>query len=185
MSVRLPVVPAVPQTAPVFQHIAIVGLGRFGASLGLAARQRWPAAIVIGVDDHERLEQAIRAHAVDVAAPDLSILSGADLIILTGSPERNASVIARLPEQVRGPAVVTGLHGEDDLPPTGKPPAPLVFVAGRPIAEPAEPDSEPSQTVNGLEWRLEPAGPSAAEAEARGRLADFLSALGAKVHAPR
>jgi cyclohexadieny/prephenate dehydrogenase len=175
--------PVAPRTPPVFQYIAIVGLGCLGASLGLAARQRWPAAIVIGVDDHEHLEQAIRAHAVDVASPDLSILSGAELVILTGSPERNASVLARLPDQVEGPAVVTGINGEDDSPAATVLPARLAFVTGRPSLEAGRQAGAAAALVNDLTWRLGPPGTSPAEAEAHRRLGDFLAALGVDVQA--
>ena len=35
---------------PLFDKVAIVGLGLIGGSIALAVRQHWPAALVIGVD---------------------------------------------------------------------------------------------------------------------------------------
>ena len=52
---------------PVFERVAIVGLGLIGGSLALAARKAWPAGLVIGVDRNEVLEKAMVRHAVDVA----------------------------------------------------------------------------------------------------------------------
>jgi prephenate dehydrogenase len=181
---RLPVVPAAPDTPPVFRHVAIVGLGRLGAALGLAVRQRWPAAIVIGVDDHERIEMAVRAHAVDVAAAELSILSGADLVILTGSPGQNASVLARLPDEVEGPAVVTGINGDADAAAAAVLPPRLAFVAGRPALGAGAQEPPDAPVVSGLTWHLGPPGASAPAADAHRRLADFLGALGAAVQPP-
>ena len=48
---------------PVFERIAIVGLGLVGGSIALAARQAWPASLVIGVDRNDVLERAMIRHA--------------------------------------------------------------------------------------------------------------------------
>ena len=55
----------------VFDKIGVVGLGLIGGSIALAARQVWPGALVIGVDNKDVLETAMRLHAIDVAADDL------------------------------------------------------------------------------------------------------------------
>src|SRR5512146_3066905 len=92
---------------PVFERIAIVGLGLLGGSIALAVRQRWPAALVIGVDRTDVLEQAVHLHAVDVAAEELMIVSEADLVILAAPVRANLEVLAALPEWLQGHAVVT------------------------------------------------------------------------------
>ena len=56
---------------PIFEKIGIVGLGLIGGSIALAARQIWPTSLVIGVDNKDVLETAMRLHAIDVAADDL------------------------------------------------------------------------------------------------------------------
>ena len=56
---------------PIFAKIGIVGLGLIGGSIALAARELWPASLVIGVDNKDVLETAMRLHAIDVAADDL------------------------------------------------------------------------------------------------------------------
>src|SRR3979490_885669 len=70
---------------PIFDKIGIVGLGLIGGSIALAARQLWPKALVIGVDNKDVLETAMRLHAIDVAADDLIVLAEADVVVL-GAP---------------------------------------------------------------------------------------------------
>ena len=71
-----------PGQAPIFQRVGIVGLGLIGGSIALAARQIWPASLVIGVDRKDVLERAMVLHAIDVAADDAVVLAEADLVIL-------------------------------------------------------------------------------------------------------
>ena len=59
---------------PIFDKIGIVGLGLIGGSLALKARELWPTGLVIGVDNKDVLETAMRMHAIDVAAADLIML---------------------------------------------------------------------------------------------------------------
>ena len=72
----------VPGSPPVFEKIAIVGLGLIGGSMALAARKTWPRCLVIGVDDKDVLERAMVRHAIDVAASDLTVIGEADLVVL-------------------------------------------------------------------------------------------------------
>src|SRR3954466_9182731 len=92
---------------PVFDKIGIVGLGLIGGSIALAARQLWPTALVIGVDNKDVLETAMRLHAIDVAADDLIVLAEADLVILAAPVMQNLAVLDVIGENVRQPAVVT------------------------------------------------------------------------------
>ncbi|HEY3045634.1 MAG TPA: hypothetical protein VGJ39_16500, partial [Vicinamibacterales bacterium] len=45
---------------PIFEKIGIVGLGLIGGSIALAARELWPASLVIAVDNKDVLETAMR-----------------------------------------------------------------------------------------------------------------------------
>src|SRR5438067_12414463 len=96
---------------PVFEKIGIVGLGLIGGSIALAARQIWPTSLVIGVDNKDVLEEAMRRHAIDVAADDLIVLAEADLVILSAPARQNISLLAGLDENVRQPAAVTDTSG--------------------------------------------------------------------------
>src|SRR4029434_3485923 len=81
---------------PVFAKIGIVGLGLIGGSIALAARQIWPAALVIGVDEQDVLETAMRLHAIDVAADDLIVLAEADVVILAAPVLQNIALLEQL-----------------------------------------------------------------------------------------
>src|SRR3712207_6288722 len=105
---RLPMVPAREAgKPPVFERIAILGLGLIGGSIALAARQTWPRALVIAVDNKDVLEQAMVRHAIDVAADEPYVISDAELVILAAPVRQNLELLSRLDEFVPGHAVVT------------------------------------------------------------------------------
>src|SRR5213595_2282693 len=97
---KLPVIqPGRPTTAgaePIFQKIGIVGLGLIGGSIALAARELWPASLVIAVDNKDVLEIAMRRHAIDVAADDLVVLAEADLVVLAAPARQNIALLDAL-----------------------------------------------------------------------------------------
>src|ERR1700704_5468011 len=97
----------VDRQAPVFQKIGIVGLGLIGGSIALAAREIWPSSLVIGVDNKDVLETAMRLHAIDVAADDLIVLAEADLVVLAAPARQNIALLEALDENVHQPAVIT------------------------------------------------------------------------------
>src|SRR2546425_2762757 len=105
---RLPMVPAGPQgQPPIFEKLAIVGPGLIGGSIQLAAKQTWPAGLVIAVDRKDVLEQAMVRHAIDVAADELYVISEADLIVLAAPVLQNVELLGQLEEVIPGEAVVT------------------------------------------------------------------------------
>lgn len=99
--------PSASGSQPIFDRIGIVGIRLIGGSIALAVRQRWPACLVIGVDDKSVLEVAQRMHAVDVSADDLTMLSDAQLVVLAGSIQDNLSVLKLLDEHVNETALIT------------------------------------------------------------------------------
>ncbi len=107
--------PAASQDQPIFDRIGIVGIRLIGGSVALAVRQRWPASLVIGVDDKSVLEVAQRMHAVDVSADDLMMLSDAQLIVLAGSNQDNLSVLKLLDEYVNEAALITDVTSSNGL----------------------------------------------------------------------
>ncbi|MFN2447093.1 MAG: prephenate dehydrogenase [Vicinamibacterales bacterium] len=62
--------------------LVVVGLGLIGTSVALAARRRWPSLRIAGVDHPEKLLNHIVAGVCDLASPDLSVVTDADVIIL-------------------------------------------------------------------------------------------------------
>lgn len=176
--------PGSPGQTPVFGKIAIVGLGLMGGSLALAAREVWPSALVIGVDDKDVLERAMVQHAIDVAADDLIVISEADLIVLAAPVEANISLLSRLGDVVPGHAVVTDVGSTKraivaaarTLPPR------FTFIGGHPLAGAARGGIEHARPdlFKGRPWILTPDGDSAGQTVER--LSAFVSGVGA---APR
>ncbi len=167
--------------APIFARIGIVGLGLIGGSIALAARQIWPSSLVIGVDNKDVLETAMRLHAIDVAADDLIVLAEADVVILAAPVRQNLALLRELDEHVRQPAVVTDtgstkraiVEAARHLPPR------FTFVGGHPLGGAAASglDHARPDLFKGRPWLFTPAG--AAAGEALERLLAFASALGA------
>ncbi len=120
---------------PVFPTIGIVGLGLIGGSIALAARQLWPSTLVIGVDRADVLETAMRLHAIDVGAPDLGVLAGADVVILAAPVKQNVALLSQLAEHLEGRAVVTdtGSTKREMLAAATGLPERLTFVGGHPL----------------------------------------------------
>lgn len=183
-------------TPPVFGKIGIVGLGLIGGSIALAARQLWPQALVIGVDNKDVLETAMRLHAIDVAADDLIVLAEADLVILAAPVKTNIALLAELDENIRQPAVITdtGSTKRDIVAAAGSLPARFTFVGGHPLAGAAHGGLEHARAdlFSGRPWLLTPASARADDARASARqggddvagaelvkLTEFVQALGA------
>jgi prephenate dehydrogenase len=174
---------------PIFEKIGIIGLGLIGGSIALAARQLWPKALVIGVDNKDVLETAMRLHAIDVAADDLIVLAEADLVILAAPVKTNIALLADLDENVRQPAVVTdtGSTKRGIMEAAGALPPRFTFVGGHPLAgsaqgglEHARPDlfaGRPWLLTLGGSERSRPASDDAGPAVAK--LVEFVQALGA------
>jgi prephenate dehydrogenase len=166
----------------VFQKIGIVGLGLIGGSIALAARQLWPASLVVGVDNKDVLETAMRLHAIDVAADEPYVLAEVDVVILAAPVRQNVALLGQLDDSVQTPAIVTDVgstkraivEAARALPPK------FIFVGGHPLAgaavgglEHARPD-----LFAGRPWLLTPS--SDGSGEATSKLSDFARALGAE-----
>lgn len=124
-----------PGQAPIFQRVGIVGLGLIGGSIALAARQTWPAGLVIGVDRKDVLERAMVMHAIDVAADDPIVLAEADLVILAAPIQQNLELLAELADNVSGSAVITdtGSTKREMVEAAKSLPERLTFVGGHPL----------------------------------------------------
>lgn len=94
---------------PLFQRVAIVGVGLIGGSLGLAIRQRGLAQAVVGVSHRSfRFHAAIEAGVIDEGstAPSL-VLPHCDLVILATPVEQICIDLARYASLIAPNAVVT------------------------------------------------------------------------------
>jgi prephenate dehydrogenase len=173
---------------PVFEKIGIVGLGLIGGSIALAARQLWPKALVIGVDNKDVLETAMRLHAIDVAADDLIVLAEADVVVLAAPVRANIALLAELDDNVRQSAVVTdtGSTKRGVMKAAGGLPPRFTFIGGHPLAGAAHGGLEQARPdlFSGRPWLLTPEivteGARAVPAsEAVEKLTAFVRALGA------
>jgi len=179
--------------SPVFDKIGIVGLGLIGGSIALASRQLWPKALVIGVDNKDVLETAMRLHAIDVAADDLVVLAEADVVILAAPVRTNVALLEELDENVRHPAVITdtGSTKREIVEAAGALPGRFTFIGGHPLAGAAQGGLEHARPdlFSGRPWLLTPARAngdgarkmqaSEAGGDALSKVTDFVAALGA------
>ena len=173
---------AATESPPIFDKVAIIGLGLIGGSIALAVRQHWPSSLVIGLDRTEVLEKAMVLHAIDVAADDPIVIAEADLVILAAPVEQNIELIAELDRYVTTPAVVTdvGSTKRTTVEAARKLPSRFTFVGGHPLGgaprggiEYARPDLFVDRP-----WLFTPEGDGAAAAVER--LSRFVRELGAK-----
>ena len=170
-----------PAQTPIFQKVGIVGLGLIGGSIALATRQIWPASLVIGVDNKDVLETAMRLHAIDIAADDPYVLAEADLVILAAPVRQNIELLRDLDDNVTQPAVVTDVgstkraivEAARSLPPK------FVFIGGHPLGGAAQGGLEHARPdlFTGRPWLLTP---STEGGDAVEKLSAFVKALGAE-----
>jgi prephenate dehydrogenase len=167
---------------PIFEKIGIVGLGLIGGSIALAARELWPASLVIAVDNKDVLETAMRLHAIDVAADDPIVLAEADLVVLSAPARQNIALLQTLDENVRRPAVITDTSStkREIVAAARALPTRFTFVGGHPLGGAAKGGLEHARTdlFHGRPWLLTPTGDGAGPALER--LMTFVRALGAE-----
>ena len=173
---------AVAGSPPIFEKVAIIGLGLIGGSIALAVRQHWPSSLVIGLDRTEVLEKAMVLHAIDVAADDPVVIAEADLVILAAPVEQNIERMGELDRYVTTPAVVTdvGSTKRTTVEAARMLPSRFTFVGGHPLGgaprsgiEYARPDLFVDRP-----WLFTPEGDDAAVVVER--LSRFVRELGAK-----
>ncbi len=183
---RLPVIQPgqSPTEPPIFDKVAIIGLGLVGGSIALAARERWPGGLVIGVDRKDVLELAMVRHAIDVAADDPVVLAEAELVILAAPVRQNLELLAALDDHVPGSAVVTdvGSTKREIVAHAQSLPARFTFVGGHPLGGAPRGglgNARPDLFVD-RPWLFTPT--SDADGPALERLQQFVAGLGARPH---
>lgn len=170
-----------PGQTPVFQRVGIVGLGLIGGSIALAARQIWPASLVIGVDRKDVLERAMVLHAIDVAADDAVVLAEADVVILAAPIQQNLEILRDLSENVTGSAIVTdtGSTKRAIVQAAAALPDRLTFIGGHPLGGAARGGIEHARPdmFTGRPWLFTP--PKAHDTQALEKLKSFVAGFGA------
>lgn len=179
---QLPVIQPGEGLPPIFDKIAIVGLGLIGGSIALAAREIWPRGLVIAVDSKDVLEQAMVRHAIDIAADNLVVASEADLVILAAPVRQNIALLESLDEHVSGSAIVTdvGSTKRDIIAAARRLPSRFTFVGGHPLGGAARGGFEHARPdlFKGRPWIFTPH--SDGSGAALDKLIQFASALGAQ-----
>jgi prephenate dehydrogenase len=180
---------------PVYATVGIVGLGLIGGSIALRARELWPTSLVIGVDNKEVLETAMRLHAIDVAADDLIVLAEADLVVLAAPVKQNIALLGQMDDHVRTPAIVTdtGSTKREIVNAARHLPERFTFIGGHPLGGAAKGGLEHARPdlFAGRPWLLTPDAalhPSSLDCtrdqgqaiEALERLSAFIRALGSE-----
>jgi prephenate dehydrogenase len=163
-----------------FERVAIVGFGLIGASIALAARQRWPSVRLMAIDRTAAIESARRVQAADVVSEDLALAADADLIVLAAPVCANIRILSELPGHVRGEAVVTDVGStkrQIESAAAALPPR-LTFVGGHPVAGAAigGVDAARADLFANRPWILTPS-----DADAADKLTSFVHGLGAHV----
>jgi prephenate dehydrogenase len=170
---------------PLFQEMAIIGVGLIGGSLALAAKKTGLVGRVVGVSrDPANRQAALERGLVDRATPDLgAALRDADLAVLAVPVHGIISLLPEVARQVKGGCLVTDvgsvkgpiLAAGDAAFPDGR------FVAGHPIAgrEKSGPTAARAELFEGANWILTPSPRSCPEAVER--VAALSRGVGARV----
>src|SRR5688572_27901835 len=169
-----------PGQPPIFHRVGIVGLGLIGGSIALAARQIWPAALVIGVDRKDVLERAMVLHAIDVAADDPVVLAEVDLVILAAPIQQNLELLLELDDTIAGPAVITdtGSTKRAVVEAARMLPDRLTFIGGHPLGGAARSgiDNARADMFAGRPWLFTPV--KGHDPRALEKLTSFVTGLG-------
>ncbi|HEY8325654.1 MAG TPA: prephenate dehydrogenase/arogenate dehydrogenase family protein [Ktedonobacterales bacterium] len=176
------------RAAPLFQRVAIIGLGLMGGSLGLALRDAALDGVVIGYDATPGVaERAVARGALDLASASVAeAIAGADLVVIatpTLAAEQTLRAVAGQVGHLAPDVVVTDVCSVK---------APLValagqtpglaqrFVGGHPMAgsERAGIAAATGALYRGARWALTPTAQTAPDALRRMRA--LIVALGAE-----
>lgn len=166
---------------PVFQKIAIVGLGLVGGSIAFGARRAWPSTRVSAVDREPVVREALSRRAIDAAADDLASVADADLIVLAAPVRQNITLLRRVAVHASPSAVITDVGGTKRTIAAAAAALsqPVTFVGGHPLGGGARGGFE--FATAGLfarrPWIFTPQ--DATPADAVRRLSAFVTGLGA------
>lgn len=166
----------------VFEQIAVVGLGLVGGSITLAARHRFPALRIVGIDRPEVLARVAAARAAHELSADLNGVRGADLVVLAAPVLEILGMLGPLAGIAGAGAVVTdvGSTKRAIVEAAGRLAPAVTFVGGHPLAGAAASGFESARPdlFEGRTWLLTPV--SGGDSVSVDRLCSFVSALGAR-----
>lgn len=156
---------------PHFPQITIVGTGFIGGSIGLAAKAAGLADVIVGTDmDHDAIDQALAACAIDRGQTDLlRAVKGSSLVILAAPVETLEAIIRSIVPVLERDAILSdvgGVKGQMVLNIDALLPPHLYFVGAHPIAGSEKSSAISSQTdlFNGKPCVLTPTPETNADA---------------------
>jgi prephenate dehydrogenase len=167
------------------EHVAIVGLGLIGGSLGLALKRHVPGVEVIGIARREETAHlAIKVGAADAAGTDVGAVAEADLVVLACPLALTPTVLQTVAPHLAPGARVTDVGSVKDwvarcadkeLDPWTNP-----FLGGHPMAgkEVTGLENADADLFRGRPWIFTPRKPD--DAEPFADLADAVRAIGAR-----
>jgi prephenate dehydrogenase len=166
-----------------FRHIAIIGTGLIGGSIGLAVHERYPGVRISGFDRPDVLRAAVRRKAIDVAARSIrEAVMFADLVILSVPVTSIRKLLPSVAKYASAHAVVTdtGSVKGSIVQTAAKYFAEGIFVGGHPMAgtEFAGVEAAHPLLFENAYWILTPS--RSARAASR-QLTEFYGGLGARV----
>jgi len=182
----LPVIQPDASTAPppIFEKVAVIGLGLIGGSIALASREVWPKCLVIGVDNKTVLEQAMVRHAIDIAADDLVVIAEADVVVLATPVKQNILLLSEIADYIKGSAIVTDVSStkSEVVAASQHLPDRLTFVGGHPLGGAPRGGFKHARgdLFRDRPWLLTPVDDGTGEAVLK--LRDFAVGLGAVPH---
>ena len=89
-------------------HIAIIGTGVIGGSLGLAIKQSVPGAIVTGFDEADQIASALRRDAIDYGTDSIaSAVHDADIVFICTPVQTILDLLPIVAQNCRKHAVIT------------------------------------------------------------------------------
>ena len=170
---------------PMFQRVAILGLGLLGGSLALALKERGIAKRVVGSGRRpEPMQRALAAGLVDEIGSPSQAVSGADLVVLACPVGAMAELVAGIKDDLAPGTIVTDV-GSVKLPLTellpGLLPPGVHFVGAHPMAGSHEKGNDHARAdlFDDASCVVTPHPGSSSEAVAR--IVEFWTALGMRV----
>ena len=168
---------------PLFETVAIVGVGLIGASFALAIRKAGFRGRILGVSSAAALEEARRRGAIDESASLEEAAARADLILLAQPISRILETLERLDYHLRAGSLVTDAGStKGRIVACGRRAIKRAqFLGGHPMAGKekrgaAEADPE---LFRGRTWVLTPVEPGELQSAAARELIAWIRAIGA------
>ena len=93
---------------PLFDEIAIVGVGLIGGSIAAAVKQRGIARNIVGIGrNRERLEAAQKSGLVDIVSVDVAATGSSDLVVVCTPVDRIAADVRAIAGASRRESIIT------------------------------------------------------------------------------